>query len=137
VIAAIGVSPKREHWNAWSVVYEEALTASHVQAFLSMLLRKIPGKLILLWDRGSIHRDGILHGFLIQHSRMEIYEFSAYTPDLNPAEPLWNILKERMRHFAPQTIDQLHARFRVIWKEVVKSKTLLRSCIQATPLKHP
>jgi hypothetical protein len=37
-------------------VQEHAYRAEEVVAFLRLLLRKIPGKLLVIWDGASIHR---------------------------------------------------------------------------------
>ena len=43
---------------------ERAYCAEDVVAFLRLLLRKIPGKLLVIWDGASIHRAKVIKEFL-------------------------------------------------------------------------
>jgi transposase len=66
-----------------------------VVRFLRLLLRKIPGKLLLIWDGAPIHRCQAVKDFLAQGAakRLHLERLPGYAPDLNPQEGVWNLLK--------------------------------------------
>src|SRR6266699_1317111 len=65
--------------------------------FLRLLLRKIPGKLLVIWDGASIHRAKVIKAFLAAGAarRLHLERLPGYAPDLNPQEGVWNLLKRR------------------------------------------
>ena len=60
-----------------------------------VLLRKIPGKLLLIWDGSPIHRGQEVKDFLKRGAakRLHLEQLPGYAPDLNPDEGIWNSLK--------------------------------------------
>jgi transposase len=76
-------------------VRPDSYDAEAVVGFLRVLLRKIPGKIILIWDGSPIHRANALKDFLKRGAakRLHLEQFPGYAPDLNPEEGIWNYLK--------------------------------------------
>ena len=76
---------------------EHAYRAEDVVAFLRLLLRKIPGKLLVIWDGAPIHRAKVIKEFLAAGAakRLHLERLPGYAPDLNPQEGVWNLLKRR------------------------------------------
>lgn len=76
-------------------VQERSLRAPDVVRFLRHLLRHIPGKLLVIWDRAPIHRAQAVKDFLAQGgtARLHLAQLPAYAPDLNPDEGIWQYLK--------------------------------------------
>jgi transposase len=74
---------------------ERAYHSEDVVGFLRMLLRKIPGKLLILCDGAPIHRGQPIKAFLRRGAakRLHLEPLPGYAPDLNPAEGIWNYLK--------------------------------------------
>ncbi len=64
--------------------------------FLKQLLRAIPGKLLLIWDRTSIHRSQAVKAFLKAGAaeRIHLEMLPPYSPQLNPDEQVWGYLKK-------------------------------------------
>ena len=64
-------------------------------AFLRVLLRKIPGKVLVIWDGSPIHRAQPIKDFLKRGAarRLWLEQLPGYAPDLNPDEGIWNYLK--------------------------------------------
>src|SRR2546421_6530700 len=71
---------------------EQAYRAEDVVAFLRLLLSKIPGKLLVIWDGASIHRAKAIKEFLAAGAaaRLNLERLPGYAPDLNPQEGVWN-----------------------------------------------
>jgi transposase len=66
-----------------------------VVRFLRVLLRKIQGKLLGIWDGAPIHYGQPVKDFLRRGAakRLLLEQLPGYAPDLNPAEGIWNYLK--------------------------------------------
>jgi transposase len=76
-------------------LHEHSCRADEVVRFLRLLLRKIPGKLLVIWDGSSIHRGQAVKAFLALRAakRILLERLPCYAPDLNPEEGIWNLLK--------------------------------------------
>jgi transposase len=63
--------------------------------FLRVLLRKIAGKLLLIWDAAPLHRGQPIKDLLARGAakRLHLEQLPGYAPELNPVEGLWNYLK--------------------------------------------
>ena len=57
-----------------------------------VLLRKVSGKLLLIWDGSPIHRGQAVKDFLKRGAakRLHLEQLPGYAPDLNPDEGIWN-----------------------------------------------
>jgi transposase len=66
-----------------------------VVGFLRMLLRKIAGKLLVIWDGSPIHHGRAVQEFLSAGAAKRLHpeRLPGYAPDLNPDEGIWNYLK--------------------------------------------
>ena len=77
-------------WNFYFRLYPGAIRTPQVVAFLKHLLRHIPGKLLLVWDRLPAHRSRVVQEFVAsQKGRIRIEYLPAYAPELNPTEYIW------------------------------------------------
>jgi transposase len=76
-------------------VRRQSYDSHGVIRFLRVLLRKIPGKLLVLWDGSPIHRSNAIRAFLAHGAakRIHLERIPAYAPDCNPDEGVWNYLK--------------------------------------------
>ncbi len=74
---------------------DHAYHSPDVVRFLRVLLRKISGKLLLIWDGAPIHRGQPVKDFLARGAarRLHLEQLPGYAPELNPVEGLWNALK--------------------------------------------
>jgi len=101
---------------------ERAYKAEDVVRFLRMLLRKIPGPLLVIWDGSPIHRAEVVKQFLSSPmgKRLHLERLPGYAPELNPQEQVWNLLKRReLKNMCCQ--DLAHLR-----QELVRAKERLR-----------
>jgi transposase len=66
-----------------------------VVGFLRLLLRKIRGKLLVIWDCSPIYHGQAVKDFLREGAakRLQLEPLPGYAPDLNPEEGIWNSLK--------------------------------------------
>jgi len=72
-----------------------AYRSPDVARFLRLLLRKIRGKLLVIWDGSPIHRGQPVKDFLRTGAtnRLHLEQLPGYAPELNPDEGIWNYLK--------------------------------------------
>jgi len=90
-------------------VHRHDITGTEVIWFLEQVLEEIPGKVVILWDNGGIHRCREVQTFAwLNRSRLELRRFPPYAPDLNPDEGVWDALKnDRMANFCPKSLEEL------------------------------
>ncbi|MCI4322503.1 MAG: IS630 family transposase [Thermoplasmata archaeon] len=77
--------------------------------FLRYLLKEVRGRVLLLWDNGTIHRRKDVKAFLWEmRKRLKTRRFPAYAPELNPDEMVWNALKyQRLPNFCPKSEEEI------------------------------
>lgn len=73
----------------------QAMTGLDSTDFLLQVGRYLGGKLLVIWDGGSIHRGEEIILFMSNGGSefVHLESFPAYAPDLNPDEGVWNHLK--------------------------------------------
>ncbi len=75
-------------WNFYFRLFPGAIRSPQIIAFLSHLLRHIPGKLLIVWDGLPGHRSRAVWDFVQQQrGRLWLEFLPAYAPELNP----WSI----------------------------------------------
>jgi len=97
-------------------------TAADVVGFLRVLLRKIRGLILLIWDGSPIHRAHEVKDFLRQGAakRLQLEQLPSYAPDLNPDEGIWNYLKRvELGNVCCRNLEHLH-------QEVIRARERLR-----------
>ena len=68
---------------AWTE-YRDLLIAAHQQ---------LDGPIVLVWDNLNVHKDRRMRAFIDAHDWVTAYHLPPYTPDLNPVEGIWSILR--------------------------------------------
>src|SRR5215469_16295070 len=99
-----------------------AYDALAVVAFLRVLLRKLRGKIVVIWDGSPIHRAKEIKAFLMAGAakRLHLEQLPGYAPDLNPDEGIWQYLKRvELGNVCCTDLDHLY-------QEVIRAKERLR-----------
>lgn len=67
-------------------IQDHSYKGPDVVRFLQMLLRKVPGNLLVIWDGATIHRCQAVKDFLAKGGakRIHLERLPAYAPELNP-----------------------------------------------------
>lgn len=112
-------------------------TAMHVADFLRGLLQHLRGTVILLWDQGSIHRGPAIAEVQQAYPRLQIEEFPADAPELNPVEPLWHDCKGHTANSLPRARREIRRSLQANTRRVRRSQATLRSFILASELPSP
>src|SRR2546422_7652449 len=94
-------------------------TAAGVAGFLRVLLRKIKGPILLIWDGSPIHRGHEIKNFLKRGAtkRLHLEQLPGYAPDLNPDEGIWNYLKRSEEH-----TSELQSRLHLVCRLLLEKK---------------
>ncbi len=112
---------------------ERAMCGTDVVAFLRQLLRLLPGKLLVLWDGASIHRNQEVKAFLAAGAaaRLHLEHFPAYAPDLNPDEGIWHHLKDvELRNRCCQTLDELRWELGLAVRRLRRKRHVIQGCFR-------
>lgn len=114
-----GITPDRR---MFMQMQEHAYRDEKVIAFLPLLLHKIPGKLLVIWDGSPIHRAKAIKAFLAAGAakRLRLERLPGYALELNPQEGIWNLLKRReLKNRCCQNLSLLR-------DELIRAKERLR-----------
>jgi transposase len=101
-------------------VRKDSYDSEAVVGFLRVLLRKISGKLLVIWDGSPIHHGQAVKDFLSAGAamRLQLERLPGYAPDLNPDEGIWNYLK-RVELGTVCAMDMADLRHR-LWRAAVR-----------------
>ena len=113
-------------------VQDRSLRAPDVVRFLRHLLRHVPGKLLVIWDRAPIHRAQAVKDFLMQGgaARLHLEPLPAYAPELNPDEGIWQYLKHvELRNLCCDDLAELRLELRLATARLRHKSAVLRGCI--------
>ena len=109
VIAALSLAPRRNRLGLYFQTRPKGYFDSQAVAeFLRELLKHLRGKVVVIWDNGSMHKGEPIREVLRAFPRLSLERLPPYAPDLNPVEWLWSYLKYgRMANFAPRDASHL------------------------------
>ena len=105
--------------------------AAGVVGFLRVLLRKISGPILLIWDGSPIHRAHEIKDFLSRGSakRLHLEQLPGYAPDLNPDEGIWNYLKRvELGNVCCQNLEHLQQEVIRARERLRHKRDIIRSC---------
>lgn len=140
MIAALSVPPARARIGLYFSMYKcRNIDSIYDARFLKRLMCHLQKPLIIVWDRGSIHRGGPVKNYVTAHRNLHMEYFPAYAPELNPVEPFWGYLKQNsLANFAPSDIGELSYTARYQSGRIRGQGSILRSFLYSTPLYlHP
>ena len=112
---------------------DHAYRSEDVVRFLRLLLRKIAGKLLVIWDGAPIHRGHVVKAFLARGAakRLHLEQLPGYAPELNPDEGIWNYLKRvELKNVCCHTLLELATVLRQAKERLRHKREVIRSCIR-------
>lgn len=110
---------------------DHAYTAEDVVRFLRLLLRRIEGSLLVIWDGAPIHRANVIKDFLKRGAAKRLYleRLPGYAPELNPQEGVWNLLKRReLKNLCCRDVPQVAQELRRARERLRHRRAVLRQC---------
>ncbi len=89
--------------------HRDNMGSTEAMWFLEQLLEEIPGKVLVIWDNGSIHKATDVRTFAwLNSQRLELWRFPPYAPEYDPQETVWDALKnDRMGNYCATDLDGL------------------------------
>lgn len=105
--------------------------ATGVVSFLRVLMRKISGKLVVIWDGSPIHRGQPIKDFLKRGAakRLHLEQLPGYAPYLNPNEGIWNHLKRvELGNICCRDLAQLQRELIRARERLRHKKEIIKSC---------
>lgn len=117
LIAALTLSPRRRRLGCYfTTLVNHHFDQQAVAWFLQRLLRHLRGPVIVVWDRGNMHRGPDIEQLLERNPRLRLEQLPPYAPQLNPTEQIWTYLKwNRLCNHAPANAAELDG---VVFKEL-------------------
>lgn len=114
-------------WNFYFRLYPDSINKERVVEFLEHLLRHIPGKLLIVWDRLTAHRSALVRDCIAaQGDRIHLEWLPSYAPELNPVEYLWGHWKHHeLPNFCPRDAWQLSAEARRALRRMRRRPSLI------------
>ena len=114
---------------------DENINGDRVLDFLRQLVRQIRTPIVLLWDRLAAHRQAQVQTFIRETPGLHAAFFPPYAPELNPAEQIWNYLKNNpMANLPIHQVDELADLARHHARSLQRKRDLLLSLLAHTPL---
>lgn len=114
---------------------DHAYRSPDIVRFLRLLLRKVRGKLLVIWDGAPIQRGQPIKAFLRAGAakRLQLEHLPAYAPDLNPDEGIWNYLKrvELANRCCPD-LSALAVALRRAKERLRYKRTVIQACFRQT-----
>lgn len=92
-IAALTLSPAGRTGLQFMTLRDDHFDSAAVAEFLVMQMRRIRGPVMVLWDRGPMHRGDAIRDVLERFPRLCIHFLPPYAPELNPVEQIWSLMK--------------------------------------------
>jgi len=112
---------------------DHAYRSPDVVRFLRLLLRKIHGKLLVIWDGSPIHRGQPIKDFLRKGAakRLHLEQLPGYAPELNPDEGIWNYLKRvELGNVCCRDLTELATALRRAKERLRHKRRVIRACFQ-------
>jgi transposase len=113
---------------------DRAFKGTDVVRFLKYLLRKITGKLLIVfWDGSPIHRGKAVKEFLASGAarRLQLEGLPGYAPELNPDEGIWKHLKYvELKNVCCQNLSELKSELRKAKERLRHKKHVILGCIR-------
>jgi transposase len=112
---------------------ERAFKGPDAVRFLKHALRRIPGKLLVVWDGSPIHRSEAVKEFLKSGaaSRLQLEQLPGYAPELNPDEGIWKHLKYvELKNVCCWSLSGLRRELRKAKERLRHKKHVILGCIR-------
>jgi transposase len=140
VAAAVWLSPRRDRLGLYFHTLAGGYFDSwYMAAFLEAVLQDLPGRFIVVWDGGPMHKGEPIRDLMSHFAgRLELERLPPYAPTLNPVESLWSWLKwSRLSNLGPRNATELDARLVAELGRGQEDQVFLRSLFHASNLPLP
>jgi putative transposase len=140
VAAALWLTPPRDRLGLFTqTLVKGYFNNVQVATFLGDLLDALGGPVVVIWDRGTMHKgDPIREAVTKSEGRLMVEPLVAYGSELMPVEQLWTWLKyDELPNFAPRDAHHLDAVVREELLAVQDDQERLKNFFHASRLPLP
>ena len=112
-------------------VQADPYDAVGVVGFLRVLLRKIRGKVLVIWDGSPIHKGQPIKDYLARGAakRLHLERLPGYAPEVNPDEGIWNYFKRvELKNCCCADLAALRIELRRAQERLRHKRHVIRSC---------
>jgi len=136
-LATLTGSPERQPLGLYLRFQPRHFQALEVAGLLRARLRHLRGPVILLWDRGTLHRGAAIEAVCQAHPRRPVEAFPAYAPERHPTAQMWHDCKGHTANSLLRDTRELHRRLSANARRVRRSQAKRRSFISSSTLPSP
>jgi transposase len=112
---------------------DRAYHSDDVVRFLRVLLRKVRGRLLVIWDGSPIHRGQPIKDFLRAGAarRVHLEQLPGYAPELNPDAGIWNYLKRvELGNRCCRDLAELNLALRRAKERLRHKRAVIQACVR-------
>ena len=96
-------------------------------------IKEIGGKnFIFQWDNDPKHNSKLALEFY-KKNKLDRLEWPPYSPDLNPIENIWGIVKQEVNKYDLLKISDVIAKVKTVWSEI--DQEMIKHCIENMPIR--
>lgn len=130
----IGATEITKNFDTIADVYSarQSITSDEIQSFMEHLLERNPTKRIyLVLDNARTHNSAKIQSFWKENKeRLVLINTPPYSPQLNPQENIWNLLKNKIFNVgARENIDVLFDELAALYNQFNEDKVLIKSIV--------
>lgn len=109
VISAITLAPQRRRLGLYWRIQDHNVHGEDVVGFLRLVRRSLRRKVVVVLDRGKVHKAAVVRNYVQRHAHnIHLEELPTYAPELNPTEQVWNHTKYAdLPNLAPDDLQEL------------------------------
>lgn len=132
----IGATEITKNFDTVADIYsaKQNITSTEIESFIENLLeRNANKKVYLVLDNARTHNNAKIQSFWKEHKdRLVLINTPAYSPQLNPQENIWNLLKNKIFNIgARSSIDVLFDEIDFLYNQFNQDKDLIKSIVCA------
>ncbi|MFC8708047.1 transposase [Streptomyces anulatus] len=106
--------------------WRDLLVRAHIQ---------LGGPIVLVWDNLRMHLVEPMRQFIADHADwLTVFQLPSHSPDLNPQEGIWSLVKRDIGNFAAADLGQITRAVKRRLKQIQYRPDLVDGCLTGTGL---
>jgi hypothetical protein len=95
---------------------------------------QLGGPIVLIWDNLNTHVCAAMKKFIADHAWLTVYQLPTYSPDLNPTEGIWSLVRRGLANTAFADLTHLDHVIRQRLRVIQRQAGLIDGCLTGTGL---
>jgi transposase len=102
----------------WIDTFSDKANSDATIAYLKDLLAAYPGQpILLIWDQARYHTSKKVRQWIDQQPRLTVLLLPKYSPELNPVEQIWRVVKQQITANLTRAVDAIKAAYRAFFRQ--------------------